>query len=508
MQTAEKHNPIVEQLGTAVRHSAVYGFGSVVAKAIGFLMVPFYTHYLNPVDYGILEILDLSMSLLGMLLNMGITTALLRGYAGAKTPAEKKQAVGTAFLFVVLTGLFTFAAGLSAVKPVASMLFGAQVPAGYLLMSFSSLILGYITNLPRTYLRALEASGAFVFVDTASLILMLGLNILFIAVLKVGLVGILLSSLISASLQAIVLSVWLIKAVGLRFNGPLLRQMVNFGLPLIFSNLALFTLNFADRFFLKHFQSLDAVGVYAVGYKFGFMLNYLLVQPFYVMWEGRMYAIHEEPNHPRIFGEFFVLYSVFLTYAGLAFAIFSPEIVGLMVGPKFASSVDVIPIIILAYVFSGIGYFSQVGMYLTNNTKLIGAVSAGAAVLNLALNYVCIRRAGMLGAAWATAASFAAIALANHWFSQRLFPLPLGSARVVLAVVVAAGTYIGSLYWVFGSLLTAVLIKTGLLVLFPFVLWRMGVFSAAEMETLSLARGSAAAAFYRLIGADRRAAKA
>jgi O-antigen/teichoic acid export membrane protein len=501
--TEQQKSSVVAEIGTAVRHSAVYGLGNVVAKAIGFLMVPFYTHYLAPVDYGTLEILDLSMSLLGMLLNMGMTAALLRCYSSVPTLREKNRAVSTAFLFVTVTGLLTFMAGTALARPATGMLLGPGVPSTYLLMSFSSFVLGYIANLPRTYLRAIEASGAFVMVDTAALILMLGLNIYFIAVLKIGLVGILLSSLISASLQVILLSFWTFKKAGFGFSGRLLRQMMGFGLPLIFSNLALFTLNFADRFFLKHFQSLDAVGIYAVGYKFAFMLNYLIVQPFFVMWQGRMYEIHKRPDHAAVFSQIFMLYSILLMYAGLALSVFSPEVVGLMVGRSFSGGVEIIPVVTLAYVFCGIGYFAQLGMFLTNRTKIIGGLSAGAAVLNLGLNYFLILHGGMLGAAWATLLSFAAIAGASYWCSQRLLPLPLAAGRASVALVLAIGLYLVSRWWVPGSLVLTVLMKIGMLVAYPILLWKGRVFSPSEIETLSFVKESAASALGRLFGSAR-----
>src|SRR6185312_16264168 len=116
---------------------------------------------------------------------------------------------------------------------------------------------------------------AFVMVDTGSLVLLLVLNVIFIAVLKIGLLGILLSSLLVAALQVVLLSAWMLRKVGIAFRAPLLRQMLAFGAPLMFSNLAVFALNFSDRFFLQHLRSLEVVGVYAVGYKFGYMLNYL-----------------------------------------------------------------------------------------------------------------------------------------------------------------------------------------------------------------------------------------
>src|ERR1700678_3471889 len=167
---------VLGEIQTAVRHSLIYGLGNVATKAVGFLMVPFYTHYLAPADYGTLEILDLSMSLFGMFLAMGMVSALLRCYAGAKTDEERRKTVSTAFLFVLGTGVLAYMALLGLIRPASNLIVGRGTPPKYLLFAFTSFILGYILNVPRTYLRAREASGSFVAVDTVSLGLMLALN--------------------------------------------------------------------------------------------------------------------------------------------------------------------------------------------------------------------------------------------------------------------------------------------------------------------------------------------
>lgn len=500
VETAPEQQTITKEIQTAVRHSAVYGLGNVLTKALGFLMLPFYTHYLNPNDYGILEILDLSMSLFGMFLNMGMTAAVLRCWAAARSAAEKKKTISTAFLFVTALGIVALLIGLAFVRPVSPVLFGPHVPAKYLLLSFTAFIVAFIANLPRTYLRALEASGSVVFVDTVSLLLLLGLNVVFIAVLKVGLIGILWSSLIVASLGLVVLSAWTVYKVGIGFSQSLLRQMLAFGLPLVFSNMALFVLNFSDRFFLQHLRSLEVVGVYAVGYKFGYMLNYLLVQPFFVMWQSRMFVIHGREDHPKIFGQFFMLYSIVLTYAGLALAILSPEIVRVMVGPKFISSTDVVPIVTLAYIFYGIGFYTQVGMFVTNKTSLIGMVGAASAVLNLTLNYFLILNYGMLGAAWATMLSFLALAAGTYWLSNRVYPLPLAVGRVLVTVALAVGLFLFSRWLSPASLATALAFKTLLLAIFPLVMWKAGILSRAEIGTIVSTRESALTGASRVFG--------
>ena len=499
VETVQPRTTALKEIGTAVRHSALYSFGNILAKALGFAMLPFYTHYLGPGDYGLLEIMDLSISLLGMVLHMGIAPALLRCYAGAPSAEEKNKAVSTVFLFVGATGLVTFLCGAAVVRPVSAALFGPAVPSKYLLLSFSSFIISYIAGPFRIYLRARENSGRLVLLDTISTVLVLILNIVFIAGLKIGLMGILLSAVI-------VNSIWLLLASGtllrirLRFSGPLLRQMVRFGLPLILSNLAAFVLNFADRFFLQHFQSLVAVGLYAVGYKFGFMINVLLVQPFSVMWQSRMYAIYTNDQHASIFAQIFVLYSFVLTYAALAMALLSPEIVRIMAGPAFAAAGAVIPLISLAYVVCGVGSYLQTGLYLVNRTKLIGVISAASAVISLGLNYVLILRYGMMGAAWATLLSFGAVAAGSYWCSRTVCPLGLDLRRVAAGAGIAIGLYLPFQWWTPASLGMAMALKLIALAGFPIILWISHALSPAEIAAVLATRAKTQAVVSRLVG--------
>jgi O-antigen/teichoic acid export membrane protein len=308
------------------------------------------------------------------------------------------------------------------------------------------------------------------------------------------------SSLISALLQAGLLSWWMLRRVGLRFSKDLLGQMIRFGLPLILSNTALFTLNFSDRFFLRHSASLDAVGIYAVGYKFGFVINYLIVQPFLVMWQARMFIIHKSPDHPAIFGQIFAIYANVLIYAALAVALLSPELVYYMVDPRFAASREVIPIVTASYVFWGLGYFAQLGMFVTDKTGWIGVTSLGAACLNLGLNYVLIGRYGMLGAAWATFLSFLVIAAVNYVISQQLLPLPLGLGRVAMSTALAASVYLVFAMWSRTPDVPLLLVKACVLCAFPMALWKMRILSSAEVGTLVSAADAAFNRLTRMLG--------
>ena len=60
------------------KHTSIYSAGSLLSKAIGFLMIPLYTHYLNPQDYGILDLLTVLVVLTGIIIQGGISTAIFK----------------------------------------------------------------------------------------------------------------------------------------------------------------------------------------------------------------------------------------------------------------------------------------------------------------------------------------------------------------------------------------------------------------------------------------------
>ena len=121
---------------------------------------------------------------------------------------------------------------------------------------------------------------------------------------------------------------------------------------------------------------------------------------------------------------------------------FSPEIVRLMAGPRFLGAEAVIPMVAFTMSFAGSVSMHKLGMFLANKTKLIGLVSAVAAILNLALNYTLVSRFGMVGAAWATLFSFIVIAGGSYWASQRVFPLRLGVGRVLAGIFLSGCLYL------------------------------------------------------------------
>lgn len=489
-QSASSQPAVAREIGTAVRHTVVYGVGSLATKAISFLLLPLYTHYLRPADYGTLEVLDLTMSLLGMLLNIGIMAAVLRFYAEAKSDQERRQIVGSAFIAMAVTGCCLGIAGFISLQHLASLVVGPSIPPVYIGLSFASFLLNYVTTVPITYLRAKEASGRLMLLDVVTTSAILALAVYCMAVLKWSLYGVLWSALVVGCVRAPLLILWTIRGIGIGMDWGVLRKMAAFGAPLVFSNLALFTLNFSDRFFLQRLRSLDVVGVYAAGYKFGFILNFSFIQAFNMMWQVRMYIIHRQPDYEKTFAQVLAFYFLVLSFAALGLSLFGADIVRLMVDRHYSGAERVIPVVSLAYVCLAIGSFLQLGMFLSGRTSMIGKLSAAAAMVSIGLNYLLISFYGMLGAAWATVLGFAFLALGSHYYSQRVYPMNLMVSRVLKGLVIAVALFLASFGFRNLGVWTAFAGKLVLLALFPVTLWLIGFLTSEELFTLLALRAN------------------
>jgi O-antigen/teichoic acid export membrane protein len=491
LQPAAGPPGVSREIGTAVWHTFVYSIGSLATKAIGFLLLPLYTYYLRPADYGALEVLDLTMSLVGMLLNLGVMASVLRFYAAAKSPLERRQVVGTAFLGMLAVGAVLSVFSYFLLLPVAPLLFGSAIPPVYIGLCFGSFLLNYIVTVPITYIRAKEASGTLVLLDIAATAITMALTVYCVAVLKWSLYGVLWSAFVVGCIRAPLLIWWMIRDIGISLDWGVLHKLVAFGAPLVFSNLAMFILNFSDRFFLQRLCSLDVVGVYAAGYKFGFLLNFVFIQSFNMMWQARMFIIGKQPDHEKTFAQILALYFSVLSFSALGLSLFGSEVVHLMVDWHYRGAEQIIPLVSLAYVCLAVGSYLQLGLFLSGKTVMIGKLCAVAAILSIGLNYLLIRAYGMLGAAWATVAGFALLAAGSYYCSQRAYHMDLKIGRILKGLLMGVALYLLSLGLRGFGFWPVLVGKFALLTSFPVALRIAGVLSADEMATLESLRMSA-----------------
>lgn len=493
IQTAIAPTPRGEgEIATLARHSAIYGLGFALQRVVGFLMVPIYTHFLVPADYGVVELLDLTVWLVGAIAGAGITTALVRFHEKAEGEAARREVVTAALAAALALNTAAAAVMLLASRPLAALLLGDPSRALLIRIAFVTYALQATIDVPLTYLRAREKPGAYTAASLIRLALALSLNVLFVVVFRMGVLGVFLSGLVTTGVMGLGLAALTLRETGLRVSRRRLAEIVRFGAPLVGLSLGMFAIHFGDRFFLRWYAGLDHVGVYALGYKFGFALS-LLVQPVSLAWSVRVFKTMATPDGARTAARLFTLHVGLLAWIVLGLGGLASEIVWFVADPAYAAAAALIPVIALAYLFREAADFLKAVYLVEGKSTRIGAIVAGAAALCIALYWVLIPRMGGKGAALATLVTFGANLAAVAALVARARPLPVDPAALAKVALAGIGIF---------ALLRGVApaedlardsgrlaLRLGLVAAYPLVLLALGFFRREEIAAARRAVG-------------------
>src|SRR5262249_41682588 len=140
-----------------------------------------------------------------------------------------------------------------------------------------------------------------------------------------------------------------------------------------------------DRFILVRHCPADEVGTYALGYKLALLAQTFSLNPLYMVWAARMYAVARTPEAPQVFGRAFTRILAAYAFVGLGLCLFAGEVVAVLGGPAYARAALVVAPIVLACFCQSASSLMDAGLYVTHRTGLKLAITlATTAVMVLA----------------------------------------------------------------------------------------------------------------------------
>lgn len=473
---------MIEDLKNILKHTSIYSLGNILQKIIGFAMIPVYTRFLSPADYGILELLTLVTMVLSMVLSFRLESAMVRYYSEYAEVSERRKLVSTVLIFMI--GVATLTVWMLSLNSslVSRLVIGDEKYGHFFIFIFITLAFELCATIANTYLKIIEKSLHFIAISLLQLLLGLSFNIYFVVALKLGVQGILYSMVIANGTAGLILLGYSLRRTGFHFEIQKLRRMMAFGLPFIPAGFLIFVLNMGDRYILNRLGNLSEVGIYALGYKFGMLLSAFLAQPFQSIWGPKRIEIYKSrENRNEIYTRVFTYLVFGLFFAGLAISLLIKDVLVIMATPEFLPAYRVVPFIILGYIFYNLYYFVDFGFYITNKTYWYPVINAVAASANVGLNILLIPKFGAMGAAIVTAISFLICPLMAFVISQRLYYIPYDFARILKLVLVVMACYF------FGALISTghrffdIMIKLMIIFSCPLALHALEFFDSKEV---------------------------
>ncbi|GIU93770.1 MAG: polysaccharide biosynthesis protein [Gaiellaceae bacterium] len=460
------------------KHSAIYGLGGLISRILAVLLLPLYTRYLTPSDYGKVETLIALTTVIGIVLRLGIHSAFFRFTFDSPDPERRRVVLRTSFWFTMGMATLGLGLGLLVSAPLADLLFGSAGDAELVAAALVGLWAGMNYEQISSVFRVEERSVAFVTASVANILLTVGATLLLVVAFEQGPLGVIVGNFTGTLLVYAVLLGYRREQLGLQFDRSLLREMNRFGIPLMPTALFLWTTNFSDRLFLGQLADVREVGLYSVGVRIASAMV-LILTAFRLAWPAFAYSIEDDREAKRTYAFVLTYLVTFTTWVATALALLSPWIVDWLAAPAFATSSRVVgPLAFSTVAFAGYVVVA-IGVGRAKRTQFNWVVTGAAAVVNIALNLVLIPPYGMMGAAIATIAAYATMFATMAWWAQRIFPVPYQWRRVLTA----AGT--GIALAVVGKLVDAGLpLALALVVLYPLALVPLGFYLPAERRAI------------------------
>jgi O-antigen/teichoic acid export membrane protein len=465
---------MIERLKELARHSAIYGLGSIVARILGVLLLPLYTRYLTPGDYGLIETLVALGAVLSALVAQAMKSAFFRFYFDSAEESRRLLVVRTAFWYVLAASTGVLILGVALAEPISWALFGTHDHAGLVAASFVGLWAAMNYEQMTSLFRVEQRSTAYVAATMTNVGVTIAATVLLVVVFDQGPLGVIVGNFTGTLVVYAALLVYSRHRLGFQFDRKLYRAMNRFGLPLVPSAVALWLTNFSDRFFLVKLADPHEVGLYSIGVRIASAIL-LLLTAFRLAWPAFAYSIEDDREAQRTYS-FVLTYVVFVTcWLALGLGLLAPWIVRVITTPAFYPSQDVVALLSFGAAAFGAYVVVQIGTGRARRTGTNWLVTGIGAAVNVALNLILIPPFGRVGAAIATVTAYLLLFLLMAWRANRVFPVSYQWRRVATLAAAAVGlTVLGK------AVGAPLLLAVALAAAYPLVLLPLGFYLPAE----------------------------
>ncbi len=392
-------------------------------KAVPFLLLPIMTVYLTPEEYGKLSIFMVFVTVYVSFVGMNMHNNISKNFFQVSKD-DLAIYIGNILILLSMTTIFYFFVSCG-IYFVVDTLF--SIPTWLLL--FVPFMVGMImvNTMSTTLLRNEQRAYMFGVFEISNTVIKMGTTILLLVVFGQGWYSQVYGIFFDAVLFMVVGIVYMKhrKYIQLSFDKEKIKSILHISVPLIPHVLAGAVISMSDRLFIAQMVSLESVGLYAVGYSFG-MIVMLFTDAFIKAWSPWFYKNISEPTESKkqkiVIYTYVYILGMFILAGSIALV--AEFILPYFVDEKFYAAREFIIWIALGYAIRGVYQIFFPYLVHISRTSFLATSTVLAALVNLALNYILIRKYGAIGAAYATLAAFAVSALLVFWYQQRNYYMP------------------------------------------------------------------------------------
>lgn len=416
------------------KDSVYYAVSLVLTRGLFFLLLPFYTHVLEPAEFGLFDYITVLGSFTLIILTLEISQALGRFVPEIREDGALRRAyASTAILFTITVYIIFDIAVFLLAEQFSQLLFQTQEHATLLRIASLSFTANALVYVLQSQLRGELRAKHFAFLSILNAGITVATIIPLVFIFKLGVAGILTAQAFGG-LCAILYGIFLTRnSLRFKFDKNKFKEMLLFSLPFVPSTLGVIVTQYADRIAINDLMSLKEVGIYGVGNRISMFIT-LAVLGVQGALSPLIYANYKDPDTPNKIATIFRVIVVLALTGFLAIVFLAGPLVSLFATEAYSGATTVLPLLALAAFFRG-GYMFTPGLDIAKRTVIIATINILAAILNVVLNYMLIPEFGIRGAALATTFSTLLLFITYAILSHREYPIAHKWAQYILCLI-------------------------------------------------------------------------
>ncbi len=478
---------MLKSIKISLKESAIYGLGNIAVKIVGLILIPIYTNekYFTVDEFGIYAILEMCGLVLTAVMASALPQSLTRWFWD-KDHRDNQKGI---FFMSLSTQIIVSALFCLLLIPLSGsfsqMLFSNTDWVKALVLVILASSIQSVNNIINTLMRLQSRSLLYTITNLVKLLTVLSLTLYFVLVRKLGIEGIFLAQVIGNSLIVLILSRYAINNVRVFFNRIIFRSMSAYGFPLLLANIAAVALTVIDRFSLQSMTILKSVAIYTLANKITSVLKLVIVDSMKLALGPMMIKRMNSSDNKRFYSKALLYSSYILMFAIIPVSLFSFELIRLLpASESYSGALKIIPILALSVFFVNMKEVTVYGLHITKRTNIIGFIVAGATLFALGINILLIPVWDITGAAIATLLAQFIYWFACYYFSQKVFYVPYELGKILLILIVGALLSFSAILINGMDLVPRILIKTGCVLSFPFILFLFNFYEPVELQAI------------------------
>ena len=385
-----------------IKNTLIISIGKFSTQLVSFLLLPLYTTLLTTSEYGQYDLLNTISIFLIPCVTLLMEEGMFRFLIDAKTDKDKGEVFSITTAFSLISYL---------IWSLLILIIGSIIKYPFTIYLIFYILASILSSLAGSSARGLgkfKIYSVFCFFSSFFNIL---LNILFIAVLKIGLSSLFLSYIIANSL----VSLWLIFKIGMpkliKFKGlnkKKIKEMIKYSFPLVPNSISWNAIALTDRLLITNVLGNAKNGVYSVGNRFPTIIN-TCYSYFNISWKESASKVVNKDDKDEFYNSFYLNLRHFLICVSILLIAILPFIFNILVKNAYREAYYYIPLMIISVYFSNLSNFSSGIFSAYKDTKILAKTTIVATIINLLIGFSLIKYIGLYAPILGTLISYIVI---------------------------------------------------------------------------------------------------